>query len=339
MAEIEQPKSFLTFLPVSLFGGIMGLTGLSFAWQWANKTWGLSLPVNNIFGALSIMLFLILLVAYCIKIFKYPQLVKAEFNHPVSISFFGTFIMSLLLIPGLIFPYNINLALTIWATGTILMFLFAVFVLKKWLDKPQDPGNAIPAWAIPVIGALEVPIVGYKMPVHGIHEICIMFFAIGLLFTIILVTIIFSRLLFQPPMPQVLQPTLLILAVPFALALSDYDALTGSADMMASILYYLTLFMLLIFGSKVFLLSKSCPFRVTWWAVSFPLAASTIATFRYAAHKHAIIFQIISASLLAVSTIVICYLLIQTFYRMLTKQLFMKPAAERATEMLQPART
>ena len=159
----------------------------------------------------------------------------------------------------------------------VLMFLFAVYILKRWLTQPQDPGNAIPAWAIPVVAALEVPVVGTRMPIHGIHEICIMFFAIGALFTVVLVTIIFSRLLFQPPMPVALQPTLIILAVPFALLLSDYNLLTHSRDMMASVLYYLTLFMLLIFGGKVWLLSKSCPFRVTWWAVSFPLSAACIA--------------------------------------------------------------
>ncbi|MGH2565468.1 MAG: SLAC1 anion channel family protein, partial [Ginsengibacter sp.] len=270
------------------------------------------------------------------KIIKYPELVKAEFNHPISVSFFGTFILSLLLIPGLIFPYSKITAICIWALGTLLIFLFAWYILKKWLDHPQDPGNAIPSWAIPVVGVLEVPIVGYRIPITGIHEICVMFFAIGLLFTVLLVTIIFSRLLFQPPMPPALQPTLLILAVPFPLILSDYDVLTGAHDMLTSFLYYSTLFMLLIFGSKVLLLSKSCPFRVTWWAVSFPLAAATIASFRYAVHKQAIIFQIISALLLAVSTVVMGYLLIQTFYRIFTNKLFIQPAAERATEILQP---
>ncbi len=101
MIELNQPKNFLTFLPVSLFGGIMGITGLSYAWQWAEKIWKISFPADKIFGTLAIILFLLLLSAYLIKWFKYPALVKAEFNHPISISFFGTFIMSLVLLPGL----------------------------------------------------------------------------------------------------------------------------------------------------------------------------------------------------------------------------------------------
>jgi tellurite resistance protein len=94
--------------------------------------------------------------------------------------------------------------------------------------------------------------------------------------------------------------------------------------------------MLLIFGSKVLLLAKSCPFRVTWRAVSFPLAASAIAAFRYAAHKQAVVFQIIAAALLVASTIVMLYLLIQTFYRIITGRFYIKPINERATEILQP---
>ncbi|MEO7489197.1 MAG: SLAC1 anion channel family protein, partial [Ferruginibacter sp.] len=291
----------------------------------------------NIFGVIAIVFFLLLTFAYLFKLWKYPLAVKAEFNHPVSISFFGTFIISLLLLPGFIYPYFSKVAILVWIVGAVLMFVFAWVVLRKWFGQQQDPANALPAWIIPVVGTLDVPIVGSQFPIPGIHEICLAFFGIGIVFTIILVTLILSRLLFHPPLPEAVQPTLLILIGPFALACSSYELLTGVQDMTASIFYYFGLFLLLLFGTKVLLISKCCPFRVTWWAVSFPLVAITIASFRYASHKQSFAFQIIPALLLIVSTATILFLLIQTFYRLFSKKLFLlNPVSEKATQIMFP---
>jgi len=313
----------------------MGLTGLSFAWRFAARTWGLPPEIGQIIGIVAIAAFLALTVAYIIKLIRFPQTVRSEFDHPVSVSFFGAVLISLLLLPGVIRQYNLVLAEWVWGVGAILMFLFAWLVLRKWLDKQQDPGNAMPAWIIPIVGTLDVPIIGTQLPIPGVHEICLVFYGIGIIFAIIILTIIISRLFFQPPLPEALQPTLLILVGPFAVAFSGYEGLTGHQDMIASIFYYFDLFILLLFGSKIFLLPRCCPFRVTWWAVSFPMVAITIAAFRYAEFNEAPVFKVIAGVLLSVSSFVILYLFIQTFYKIFTGTLFLvNAAAEKATAQL-----
>ncbi len=336
MENDKENPGFLEFLPVSLFGAIMGITGLSFCWGWADKIWSFMPGVKSGIGIIGLILFVVLTIAYIIKWQKYPLLVKAEFEHPVSVSFFGTFIISLLLIPGIILSYSKTIAITVWAIGAILMFVFAWFVLSKWLSRQQDPGNAYPAWFIPIVGTLDVPIVGSQLPVYGIHEICLLFYSIGLLFTIIIFTIVISRLLFQRPLPEALKPTVLIMIAPFALAFSGYESLTGGQDITASIFYYFDLFLLLIFGSKILLIPACCPFRVTWWSVSFPMVAFTIASFRYASHKSSVIYQIVPAIMLTMSTLIISYLLIVSFYKIFTHRLLLKPADEKAMELLKP---
>jgi tellurite resistance protein len=336
MPATNQEPTFLEFLPVSLFGAIMGMTGLSFSWGWAEKAWGMPAWIKNVIGGISLVAFAVLTITYLIKWIKFPYLVKKEFQHPVSVSFFATFIISLLLIPGIILPYSVTGATIIWSTGAILMFLFSWFVLRKWFDHRQEPANAMPAWIIPIVGTLDVPIVGYRLPITGIHEICLVFFGIGIIFSIILLTIIINRLLFQEPLPDVLQPTLLILVGPFALAFSGYQTLTGLQDLTGYVFFYFDLFLLLILGSKMFLLPVCCPFRVTWWAVSFPLVAFTIAAFRYTSHKHAIIFQFIPGAMLFISTVTILYLFIQTLYKIATGRFLLKsPSAEKATQVLE----
>ena len=336
MPATNREPGFIEFMPVSIFGAIMGMTGLSFAWELAGKAWGVSLYIKDTIGALAVLSFVALTAAYLVKMKKYTALVKKEFQHPVSVSFFATFIISLLLIPGLLLPFSVKAATIMWSIGAILMLAFAAFVLRKWLAQPQDPANAMPAWLLPIVGTLDAPLVGSRLPIPGIHEICLLFFAIGVIFSIILLTIIMSRVIFQAPLPEAVQPTLLIMVAPFALAFSGYQLITGLHDLTASIFFYGDLFLLLIFGSKVFLLAVCCPFRVTWWAVSFPLTAFTIAAFRYAADIHSTFFQFIPAIMLVISTVVILYLFCQTIFKIATNRFISQtPIAEKSTPSLE----
>jgi tellurite resistance protein len=306
---------FLEFLPVSLFGGVMGLCGLCFCWRLACRLWHLNKGIGETIGWLAVLAFLILSITYLAKCLRYQAIVRQEIANPVSVSFFATFIVSMLLIPGILLPYFPAIAVGMWSIATILMFVFAWYVLRKWLDDPQLPENAVPAWILPIVGTLDVPVVGTQFKLVEINEICLMFFGIGIIFTLILMGIIFSRLLFQKSLPEAIQPTLLILIGPFALAFTGYEGLSGTQDILSGVFFYFDLFLLLMLGSKIAYLPVSCPFRMTWWAVSFPLTAITIAAFHYLGHKPDIIHQILAGSLLAFSTAVILYLLLQTVWR------------------------
>ena len=55
-----------------------------------------------------------------------------------------------------------------------------------------------------------------------------------------------------------------------------------------------------------------CPFRVSWWAASFPLAASSIAALRFAVGQPGIVADAIAVVLLALATLVIAALLGRT---------------------------
>lgn len=315
--EKNNRVSFLEFVPISIFGAVMGLCALSFAWKLMADMWGASIMIAHIIGVLAILLFLTLSGAFFVKLRKFAPALRNEFKHPVSVSFFGTIIISALLIPGILLPVLPLTAKVLWIAATVAMFIFAWFVLRKWLDNQQAPESAIPAWVIPVVGTLDVPVIGSAFKTSWSHEICIAFFGIGCVFAIILLTIIFARLLFQSPLPDAVKPTLLILAGPFALAFSDYERLTGRVDIFSSVLFYFNIFLLLLLISKVMRLPKICPFFVSWWSVSFPLSAVTISAFRYAAHQPDAFHQAIAGVLLIITTLVILFLLVQSLYRII----------------------
>jgi len=259
----------------------MGITGLSFCWRLAHNYWPVPSAISKVIGFLAIAAFVVLSIAYLLKLFKFRAIVQNEFSNPVSVSFFATFIIFLLLLPGVIKPYFPDLSFAIWLIGAIMIFFFAIHVIRKWLDNQQSAENAMPAWILPVVGTLDVPIVGSSFDVPGAREICFIFFGIGIVFTLILFPVILSRLFFQPQLPTLMQPAMLILTGPFALAFSGYSALNGGQDMLSTVFFYFNIFFLFILISKSAYIPKSCPFRATWWSVSFPLVAITISALRY----------------------------------------------------------
>jgi tellurite resistance protein len=174
-----------------------------------------------------------------------------------------------------------------------------------------------------VVGLLDVPLALPSLDLPAMHGVMLASLAIGLFFAIPLFTLIFSRLVFEPPMPDALQPTLLILAAPFAVGLSAYTVTTGTLDLFAQALYMLTLFILAVLLNRTRYLLACCPFRVSWWAVSFPLAASAIAALRFATAQPSDMTDAIAIGLLALATLVIAGLLARTLYGVVTGELRM----------------
>jgi tellurite resistance protein len=314
----EAQLRFIKFLPVSLFGGVMGLCGLCFSWRLAADHWHLDHRIPEVIGNLAIASFIILFIVYTIKCFKFPITVVEELKHPVSICFFATFIVCLLLLPGVLLPNFPRTAAAMWCMGAVLMLAFAWYVLLKWLDHQQDPQNAVPAWVLPVVGTLDIPVVGLKLPIPGIEEISLMAFGIGLVFSFILLTIILARLFFQSPLPDLVQPTLFILTGPLALAFMVYYGLTGGLNVFSAVLFYFNLFLLFLVASKIIHITNSCPFKVTWWSVSFPLSAVTVSSLIYAKYHPGLAHQLLASALLGITTLTIVYLLIKTIYQTVT---------------------
>jgi len=145
-----------------------------------------------------------------------------------------------------------------------------------------------------------------------LHAVMVFGLAVGLFFAVPLFTLIFSRLLFEEPMPDALRPTLMILIAPFAVGFSAYTTTTGATDLFAEALYVLTLFMLAVLLSRLWQLPVCCPFRVSWWAVSFPLAATAITALKYAAAADNLLADGIAVAALALATLVIAGLAVRT---------------------------
>lgn len=192
------------------------------------------------------------------------------------------------------------------------MLVFAWVIVNRWMSSRQQVEHATPAWVVPVVGLLDVPLAVPSLGLLEVHGLMVFALAVGLFFAIPLFTLIFSRLIFEPPLPDALRPTLLILTAPFAVGSSAYATTAGQADLFASALYMLSLFVLAVLLPQLANLTHCCPFRVTWWAVSFPLAAAAVAALRYANANPSFIADGTAVALLGFATLTIAGLTIRT---------------------------
>ena len=312
-ASVAAPaKSQLDYLPVSLFGSVMGLTGLSVAWRLAHARYGVPEWAATGTGIVAVAGFVLVTLGYAVKLVTARDAVRAEFRHPIAGNLFGTFLISLLLLPIILAPINLLIARVMWAVGAVGMVAFAWMIVSRWMSDRQQVAHATPAWIIPVVGLQDVPLAVPGLDLPPMHGVMVLGLAVGLFFAVPLFTLIFSRLLFEPPMPDALQPTLLILMAPFAVGFSAYVATTGQVDLFAQSLYVLALFMLAVLLGRLRHLPSCCPFRVSWWAVSFPLAACSIAALRFAVAEPGLVTDAIALTLLALATFIIAGLLVRT---------------------------
>ncbi len=321
MALTAPGRPMLEYLPVGLFGSVMGLAGLSIAWRLAQARYGAPEWVAPVIAAIAMLAFVALLIGYGIKLATVPDAVRTEFRHPIAGNLFGTLPISLLLLPIPVAPYARILAQALWMAGAAGMVLFAWLIVSRWMSDRQQVVHATPAWIIPVVGMLDVPLALPSLGLPPMHGLMVFSLAVGLFFAAPLFTLVFSRLVFEPPLADALRPSLLILVAPFAVGYSAYTVTAGQADMFAEALYGLTLFMLAVLLGQLRHLPLCCPFRVSWWAVSFPLAASSIATLRFAAVRPGLVTDAIAVILLTLATLVIAALLGRTVLGLLKGEL------------------
>ena len=271
----------IAYFPASFFGMIMGLTGLSIAFIELNKILTGLLLVAEISMSFTLVLFIILMLMYLYKVVRFSKEVVAELKHPIKMNFVPTISISLLLLSIAFYSLGYeSLSKTTWIVGAALQLSLTYWVLYNWVHHDFfTPEHSNPAWFIPIVGNIVVPIVGIH---HAPVEVSWFFFSIGIIFWLIVKAILVNRIIFHTPLQQKLIPTLFIFIAPPAVGFISYLALNNQAlNQFAMVLYFFGLAMtllMLVSAGKFMKLN----FALSWWAFTFPLAAMAIASYKMA---------------------------------------------------------
>ncbi len=301
--------SRLRFLPVSFFSVVMGLTGFSVALEKARHVLGLPFNAGAPVLAGTVALFVALTALYGFKVLRHREEVVQELRHPVKLAFFPTFSISLILLGTAFLSVDRGVSFLLWAAGAALQLVLTLFVLSRWITQTTfEVHHSNPSWFIPVVGNILVPVAGVA---HGELEVSWFFFSIGVVFWLLLFTVLFYRVVFHHPLPEKLAPTFFILVAPPAVGFLAYVQLAGGVDAFARVLFHFGLFLCLLLA-VLYRQFVGIRFFLSWWAYSFPTAAFTLACMIYYSHTGAAFAGVLSWFMLLVLTGVIALLAVKT---------------------------
>lgn len=311
------PANRLQFFPIMMFAVIMGLSGLTIVFQKSEEILNFGGNFGFILSQIDSVLFVGIILFYIAKIVKYFDEVKKEFNHPVRINFFAASAISFLLIAIIYHQINHSIAAYCFYIGTAMQTFFTFYTISFWINKNMEIQHSNPAWFIPIVGNVLVPVAG-----SGIADInfLLYYFSIGMFFWIVLTAVLINRIIFHHQLAVKFVPTLFIFIAPPSVAFIAYIKMYGEFDMFASILYNLALFFtfLLIFMYKNFMNLK---FFISWWAFTFPLAAVTIASMLAFKLTNIVIYSYFSYFFLIATTLVVLIVLARTIQHMMKKEI------------------
>ncbi|NJO68615.1 MAG: hypothetical protein HC830_04480 [Bacteroidetes bacterium] len=153
-------KQRIQFFPITSFAVVMGLTGLTIAFgKFYHLEWLPRILYDiSIFTVLA--LFLTFSLLYGLKLVWFPDEVKADFRHRIRINFFSAISISLLLLSIAFYTYYPFLSIALWWAGVLLHTVFMFKTISFWIQHNFEIQHFNPAWFIPVVGNILVPVSG-----------------------------------------------------------------------------------------------------------------------------------------------------------------------------------
>lgn len=304
-AVVRSRERMVAGFPVPLFSSVLGMSGLSMVWSRAQKAWHWQVDFAFSIQCVTVALFTLLIALYIVKILRHPGRVAQEWNHPIQLTFFSAISLGLVLIGTIWSDDAPRFAQAAWSTGVGAHFVFTLIIVRSWVFHTHyELGHVSPAWFVPVVGNIVIPIAAVRF---APLEIGWFFFSLGIVFWIVLKTIILFRLIFERALPRAMTPTLFIMIAPPAVAFLAYTGLAGSFDAFARVLYYISLFWLMLLFSVASRFWR-LPFYLSAWSYSFPLAAVTLATFKFADMGGYRMFYVLAGGLTVVLSLVMAML-------------------------------
>ncbi len=158
------------------------------------------------------------------RLVRYPHAHVAEFSDPKSANLVPALTVASAIVTGGLAPCAEPVARVIWVAAAGLHLALAFVIARRWFAEQREEEEASPAWFIPVVGTLLMPVVGVPLGFVGAGWFL---FAVGAVFWLILAPVMTHRPFFAGPLPDRAAPSLFILLAPPAVGGLAALALNG----------------------------------------------------------------------------------------------------------------
>lgn len=302
----------LKYLYPGWFSIVMGLAGLSLAWQRARPLMGEPAGVvATLLGALAGAVFVVLAAAAFWRLWQHPEAWREDLRHPGRYPFIAAIPIALLLVAtvGVSLAGPQLIARTAWWLGCLGQLGVTVWALGRWWRGAAQGGlvwpSVTPALFIPIVGNVLPPLAGVPL---GYVEWSAAQFGVGLMFWLPMLALVIVRLAVHGPWPERLRPTaFIVIAPPAVIGLGALQF--GAAPLWGWIFWGMAAFGLLWAGTQARAIAAQ-PFGLPHWALSFPLAALAALSLSLAAGSD--LLKVLAPALLALASLVVGALLLAT---------------------------
>jgi len=284
----------------SWFASVMG-TGILAMTAWFYSKY---LPVLKDAGRglflFNVVLFFVLLVPWTIRWIKFRKQAMEDLMNPVVANFYPTISVGMLVLSAnfIVIGRNIRAGEVFWFAGAFLTIFFSILVpYIMFTGKHVTLDHINPAWFIPPVGLIVIPIAGSLLIPEftgTIQELVILlnFFGWGAGFLIYLaiLAVCMYRFILHHPLPSILAPTVWINLGPIGAGTVALFNLTKNTDFI-TVKEPFFIVGLLLWGFGVwwtimaivmtahYLRRLKLPYAMSWWAFTFPLGAYVAACY------------------------------------------------------------
>ncbi len=321
LSSLDSPRDAISYVGPNWFASVMG-TGIIAN---AGATLPLNVPGLHTFALVTWVLAAVLLfglmVATGLHWVRHPAAARAH-GHDVSMAqFYGAPPMALMTVgAGALFVgkslvglrFAVDLDWVLWTAGTVLgLVTSALIPFRLFTQIEVRPDAAFGGWLMPVVppmvsaatGALLISHVSSASGRATLLYGCYAMFGLSLVASLIIITLIWSRLAHHGSSGTARVPTLWIVLGPLGQAITAAGLLGAAANLAVAhqiatgFSVFAILFGVPIWGFALLWIALAAsltiraarnqlPFTLTWWSFTFPVGTFVTGTTRLALQTH-----------------------------------------------------
>ncbi|WP_330180445.1 TDT family transporter [Nocardia sp. NBC_01503] len=362
LSALQSPHQVFGHLGPNWFAPVMG-TGIVAT---AAATLPVRIPGLSVFArvvwVLAAATLLAVVLAMAVHWIRHPATARSHVYNPQMAHFYGAAPMALLTVgagalltgkPLLGEHVAIRLDWVLWTAGTVGGLFTAVVVpYVMFTQHNVESDGAFGGWLMPVVppmvsaatGALLIPHAGSGSGPATLLYGCYAMFGLSLFASIIIITMIWSRLTHFGSSGTARVPTLWIVLGPLGQSITAAGLLGSAAplavtpDVAAGLRVFAVIFGVPIWGFAVLwialataltvrTLRAGMPFALTWWSLTFPVGTFVTGTTQLAVHTDLPAFRVGAVAAFAGLLFTWCLVAIRTAMGSIRGHLFLPPPA------------
>lgn len=222
----------------------------------------------------------IVLLLYFVKIIKYPNVCKKEYETVVPCSLYAAVTMIMMILGSYYFDYIPALGKGIWAIAIVIHAIHILIFTYRNVIKKRDINTFVPSWFVTYNGIMVSCVVGGAMNAAGVLKYIVYY---GIIIYFIIIPIMIWRLMTVEVKPPVYHTMAVVLA-PCSLCVVSYiNVIPNPNPILLYILYACVLASILFIVIK---LPKffAYPFAPGFAGMTFPMAIGIVASTKMAGY-------------------------------------------------------